>query len=153
MSSRNARISDGEGGSFVRNSSAIAPEPILNERTWRTPPSIEPRMISEEPPPTSTTPISPSTGWPSVFVAPMNASRPSSSSPRTSTGTPATRPISAAASAAFLDSRMAAVATTRIASEPSSCASRTCVSTTSASSAIFSAVTLPFCFESLSNRV
>ena len=57
------------------NSSASDPEPILNEWTSRTPPSSVPRMISEEPPPTSTTPISPSTGWPRPLVAPMKASR------------------------------------------------------------------------------
>jgi hypothetical protein len=48
-----------------------------------------PRITSVEPPPTSTTPIVPSTGWPSVLVAPMKESLPSSSSLRISIGTPA----------------------------------------------------------------
>ncbi len=110
-------------------------------------------MISEEPPPTSTTPISPSTGCPRVLVAPMNASRPSSSSERTSTPIPAASAIRCAAASAFFDSRIAAVATIRIASAPSSSASRTWVVTTSASSAIFSSVIRPLRLESLSKRV
>ena len=137
----------------MRNSSATAPEPILNERTTRTPPAKVPRMISEEPPPTSTTPISPSTGCPRVLVAPMNASRPSSSSLRISTSSPAAVAIRFAASSAFFASRTAAVATIRIASAPSSSARRTWVVTTSASSAIFSSVILPLRLESLSKRV
>ena len=55
------------------------------ERTSSTPPGTVPRITSVEPPPTSTTPISPSTGWPSALVAPMKESRPSSSSLRIST--------------------------------------------------------------------
>ena len=125
----------------------------MNERTALTPPATVPRMISEEPPPTSTTPISPSTGCPRVFVAPRKASLPSSSSLSTSTPTPAASAIAFAARPAFLASRTAAVATILIASAPSSSASRTWVATTSASSAIFSSVILPLRFESFSNRV
>ena len=77
-----------------------------------TPSATVPMMISEEPPPTSTTPISPSTGWPRVLVAPTKASRPSSSSLRTSTGIPATREISATTASRLVASRIAAVATT-----------------------------------------
>ena len=74
------------------------------------------RSTSEEPPPTSTTAISPSTGCPSAFVAPRKESRPSSWSVRTSTGTPGRRGRSAAAIASLLAaSRIAAVATMRIA--------------------------------------
>ncbi len=70
----------------------------------------------------------------------MKASRPSSSSLRISTSTPAASPMRLAASSAFFASRIAAVATIRIASAPSSSASRTCVATTSAISSIFSSV-------------
>ena len=66
-----------------------APEPILKDLTQLTPSATVPMMISLEPPPTSTTPMSPLTGWPRVFVAPTNASRPSSCSERISISTPA----------------------------------------------------------------
>jgi hypothetical protein len=82
-------------------------------------------MISDDPPPTSTTPISPSTGWPRVFVAPMKARRPSSSSLSTSTSRPHASAMRFATSSEFFDSRMAAVATTRNASAPSSSANLT----------------------------
>ncbi len=110
-------------------------------------------MISDEPPPTSTTAISPSTGCPSAFVAPMKAKRPSSSSLRTSTSTPASRSISATTLSRFLASRIAAVATVLIASAPSSSASRRWVATASAISATFSAVILPLRRDALSMRV
>ena len=58
-----------------------------------------------------------------------------------------------AASSAFFASRTAAVATIRIASAPSSSASRTCVATTSAISSILASVIRPLRFESFSKRV
>ncbi len=138
MRSRTLRISAAEGGSEEISSSASTPEPTRQERTSLAPPGTVPRITSVEPPPTSTTPILPATGCPSVLVAPMKASRPSSSSLRTSTRTPAASPIAAAASSPLGASRTAAVATARISSAPSSRASRTCVETTSATSSIFS---------------
>ena len=83
----------------------------------------------------------------------MKASRPSSSSESTSTSTPATRPISSATFFVLVASRIAAVATVRIALAPSSSARRTCVATTSATSATFSAEIAPSRFESLPMRV
>ncbi len=109
----------------------------------RTPSAIVPRITSEDPPPTSTTAISPSTGWPSAFVAPRKASRPSSSSLSTSTSKPAASSIAAATFLRFGASLMAAVATIRICSAPSSSARRTCVATTSQTSSILSAVIAP----------
>ena len=97
MRSRTLRISAAEGGSEASSSSARAPEPTFQERTSRAPPGTVPRITSVEPPPTSTTPTVPSTGWPRVLVAPMKERRPSSSSLRTSTSTPAASPISLAA--------------------------------------------------------
>ncbi len=75
-------------------------------------------MTSQEPPPTSTTAIVPFTGWPSDLVAPMNAKRPSSSSSRTSTSTPAISSISSTTLSRFFASRMAAVATVFTTSAP-----------------------------------
>ena len=95
MRSRTLRISAAEGGSEAISSSARTPEPTRQERTSSTPSETVPRIISVEPPPTSTTPIRPSTGWPRALVAPMKASRPSSSSLSTSTLTPAASPIAA----------------------------------------------------------
>ena len=123
--SRTLRISAAEGGSEQISSSASTPEPTLQERTFSTPPETLPRITSVEPPPTSTTPTFPSTGWPSVFVAPMKESRPSSSSLRMSTGTPEASAIFFATSFPFDASRTAAVATERIVSAPSSRASLT----------------------------
>ena len=80
MRSRTLRISAAEGGSEEISSSARAPEPTRQERTSSAPPGTLPRITSVEPPPTSTTPIRPSTGWPRVLVAPMKESLPSSSS-------------------------------------------------------------------------
>ena len=68
----------------------------------------------------------------------MKESRPSSSSLRISTSTPAASPIAFAARSPLLASRTAAVATARIVSAPSSRASRTWVATTSATSSTFS---------------
>ena len=62
--------------------------------------------------------MSPSTGCPRVFVAPTKARRPSSSSERTSISTPAISSIFFTAFLRFLASRIAAVATVRIASAP-----------------------------------
>ena len=98
-----------------------------------------PRITSVEPPPTSTTPTLPATGWPSVLVAPMKESRPSSSSLRTSTGTPAASPIAAAASSPLAASRTQRWRRRGSSSAPSSRASRTWVETTSQTSSIFSA--------------
>src|SRR6266498_4175877 len=81
-------------------------------------------MTSEEPPPTSTTATFPSTGWLRDLVAPMNAKRPSSSSSRTSTSTPAISSISSTTLSRFLASRIAAVATVLTVSAPISSASR-----------------------------
>ena len=72
MWSRSLRISLAEGGSCWRKSSVSAPEPILNDFTQWTPLATVPTMISQEPPPTSTTPMSPSTGCPRVLVAPTS---------------------------------------------------------------------------------
>ena len=69
----------------------------------------------------------PSTAWPSDLVAPRKASRPSSSSSRTSTSTPASFEILLATFSLFLASRIAAVATVLITSAPISWARRTCV--------------------------
>ena len=112
-----------------------------------------PKITSEEPPPTSTTATVPSTGWPSDLVAPMKASRPSSSSLRTSTSTPAASSISSTTLSRFLASRIAAVATALITSAPISSASRTWVVTASATSATFSAVIEPFLLAPLPIRV
>ena len=81
-------------------------------------------------------------------MAPTKASRPSSSSDSTSTSTPARRSISFTACLRFFASRIAAVATVRIASAPSSCARRTCVATTSPTSAIFAEDMVPSRFVS-----
>ena len=83
----------------------------------------------------------------------MKAKRPSSSSLRTSTSTPASRLISATTLSRFLASRIAAVATVLIASAPSSSASLRWVATASAISATFSAAILPLRFDALSMRV
>ncbi len=91
----------------------------------------------------------PSTGWPSDLVAPRKASRPSASSLRTSTPIAASSSIAFTNSSRFLASRIAAVATILITSAPTSPARRTCVVTTSATSAIFSAVIVPFLLASL----
>ena len=77
-------------------------------------------------------------GMPSPLVAPMKERRPSSSSLRTSTETPAISATLRAASSPFDASRIAAVATARMVSAPSSRASRTCVATTSATCSTFS---------------
>ena len=82
-------------------------------------------------------------GWPSVFVAPMKARRPSSSSLRISTGTPEASAIVAATASPLPASRTAAVATARIVSAPSSRARRTWVATTSTTSSIFSGTIAP----------
>ena len=87
------------------------------------------------------------------MVAPRNASRPSSSSLNTSTAAPAAPAISRATASEFLASRIAAVATIRIASAPSSSREPTWVVTTSHSSATFSGVILPRRFAALSIRV
>ncbi len=112
-----------------------------------------PKITSEEPPPTSTTATVPSTGCPSDLVAPRKASRPSSSSLSTSTDSPASFSIAFTTLSRFLASRIAAVATILITSAPISSARRTWVATTSATSAIFSAVILPFLLASLPIRV
>ena len=67
----------------------------------------------------------------------MKESRPSSSSPSTSTGRPAASPTAAATSPPLAASRTAAVATARIVTAPSSRARRTWVQTTSEISSIF----------------
>ena len=74
----------------------------------------------------------------------MKANRPSSSSSSTSTSIPAISSISWTTLSRFFASRIAAVATVFTTSAPISWASRTCVLTTSATSAIFSAVISPF---------
>ena len=119
------------------------PEPIFQERTSWTPSATDPRMTSEEPPPTSTTAMLPSTAWPSDLVAPRKARRPSSSSSSTTTSTPACLEILLATFSLFLASRIAAVATVLITSAPISWARRTCVSTTSVTSATFSSLSFP----------
>ena len=81
--------------------------------------------------------MSPSGGWSSALVAPTKASRASSSSLSTSTDTPARSAIARVNSSWLEASRIAAVATARIVSVPSSRASRTWVATTSTTSAIF----------------
>ena len=117
--------------------------PTLKECTLRTPPLEVPSTISVEPPPTSTTPTSPFTTCPRVLVAPMNASRPSSWPRSTSTGTPHARSIASTTSSRFEASRIAAVATMRIAAASSSSASLTWVATAPAISAIFSGSIVP----------
>ncbi len=87
------------------------------------------------------------------MVAPRKASRPSSSSLSTSTGRPASFSIAFTTLSRFLASRIAAVATILITSAPSSSARRTWVVTTSATSATFSAVILPFLLAPLPIRV
>ena len=110
---------------------------MRNELDARTPSAIVPIAISDEEPPTSTTAMSPSGGCSSALVAPTNASRASSSSLSTSTATPARSAIARVKSSWLAASRIAAVATARIVSVPSSRARRTCVATTSATSRIF----------------
>ncbi len=83
----------------------------------------------------------------------MKAKRPSSSSSSTSTSTPAISSISLTTLSRFFASRIAAVATVLTSSAPISWASRTWVVTTSATSAIFSAVILPFFEASFPIRV
>ena len=153
MRSRTLRISAADGGSEASSSSASTPEPTFQERTSWAPSWTLPRITSVEPPPTSTTPTGPETGWPRVLVAPMKERRPSSSSLRTSTSTPAALPISFAARSPLLASRTAAVATARIVSAPSSRASRTWVATTSATSSTLSGQIAPSASIALLMRV
>ncbi len=153
MRSRTLRISDGEGGSRSSSSSASAPEPTGQERTASTPLPMVPRITSVEPPPTSTTPILPLTGCPSVLVAPMKERRPSSFSLRTSTSTPETSEIAWITSSRLRASRMAAVATGLITSAPSSSARRTWVATTSPTSWIFGCSIAPSASSALLIRV
>jgi hypothetical protein len=129
------------------------PEPTGQERTLWTPSETVPRITSVEPPPMSTTPISPSTGCPSPLVAPMKERRPSSSSGRISIGTPAVAATASAASSPLRASRTAAVATARISSAPNSRANRTWVATTSPTSSIFSAEIRPLPSTALPIRV
>ena len=153
MRSRVRRISAAEGGSEESSSSARLPEPTGQERTLLTPSETVPRITSVEPPPMSTTPISPSAGCPRPLVAPMKESRPSSSSGSTSIGTPAAAATASATSSQLRASRTAAVATARISSAPSSRASRTWVPTTSPTSSIFSGRIRPLPSTALPIRV
>ena len=106
------------GGSLAKWASARNPDPTLNDFHHSTPPAIVPMAISLEPPPTSTTAIRPSSGCPSVRVAPRKARRASSSPSSTHTSTPPWRSISAQNSSRFAALRMTAVATVRIAAAP-----------------------------------
>jgi len=83
----------------------------------------------------------------------MKERRPSSSSLRTSTGTPEASAIARTASSLFEASRTAAVATERIVSAPSSRARRTWVATTSATSSILSGQIAPSSSSALLIRV
>ena len=131
-----ASSSAGVGGSLAKWASARNPEPTLNDFHHSTPSAIVPMAISLEPPPTSTTAIRPSSGCPSVRVAPRKARRASSSPSSTHTSTPPWRSISAQNSSRFAALRMTAVATVRIAAAPAWRASATCSATTVAVSAI-----------------
>ena len=79
-----------------------------------------------------------------MLVAPRKASRASSSSESTRTDSPDSSSTASSNSRRFFADRTAAVATTRVSLAPSSPASRPCVDTTSAISAIFSEGMRPF---------
>ena len=154
MWSRSARISAADGGSLVRNSSASAPEPILNERTSRTPvgdgaeDDLRRAAADVDDPDVALDRVAErlgraDEGEPALLLLAEDLDLEPGRLARS-----ASRPRSA-----FFASRIAAVATIRIASAPSSSASRTWVATTSATSAIFSSVILPLRFESLPIRV
>ncbi len=83
----------------------------------------------------------------------MKASRPSCSSLSTSTSIPETSEIACTTSSRFFASRMAAVATARITSAPSSSARRTWVATTSPTSWIIGWVIEPSSVVALPIRV
>src|SRR5436190_18911102 len=111
---------------------------MRNDSLHAAPPSGVPIASSVEPPPTSTTPIRPSSGSPSVRVAPRKASRASSGPSSTSTSTPPWSRSAAVNSTALAAPRIAAVATTRSVAHPISSTIARCCATTRATSAIFS---------------
>ena len=115
------------------------PEPSGNERDQAMSPAGVPTAISDEPPPTSTTAIVPSSGSTNVCVAPTNASRASSCSSRISTSTPASSRMPVQNASPLLQLRIACVATARSACAPSRSAAARCSATTAATSAIFGA--------------
>ena len=89
ITDRASSSSSADGGSECSRFSVRSPEPSPNDADQLTPPGSVPTTISEEPPPTSTTPSAPCGTWPSVREAPRNASRASRSPVRISTGEPA----------------------------------------------------------------
>ena len=118
MASRMDAISESSGGSCSMKRSLRRPEPRRNERDQATPSAIEPTTISVEPPPTSTTPMSPACGSSSEATAPTNASRASSSPSMISRRTPDSASTCSASSSPFTASRVADVAIARTSRAP-----------------------------------
>ena len=102
-----------------------------------------PTTISEEPPPTSTTPSSPLGTCPSVRAAPRKASLASSSPDRTSIGRSQARRIASASAPPLRAWRIAAVATAMTSIAPSSRARRNWARTTSTTSPILASGSVP----------
>ena len=123
-------------GGSARHAAWSELEPTGNDCAQSTPSASVPTAISVEPPPTSTTASVPRGGGSSVRAAPWKASRASSSPLRISASTPARSRSARTSSAPLAARRIAAVATTRMRSQPHSRAVARCSATTFATASI-----------------